>query len=193
MVLTVKGVPLEEAPASPNSLFQQHPGLKETSASLVTEKSQVLGPQGLLYVSTREYAVTYSHDSKVLVVGTDDVTTGLVLVLRHTTSGAVGLAQIDRLTEEGIATFLQKIASLAYGYEGRTELHLVGAFADTKGLGASLVTATLGALHKQRASLELVTLCVGELCTVSDVNPIPLPKLMQRKGIAFNDVLSLEV
>jgi len=166
MVLTVKGVPLEEAPASPNSLFQQHPGLKETSASLVTEKSQVLGPQGLLYVSTREYAVTYAHDSKVLVVGTDDVTTGLVLVLRHTTSGAVGLAQVDRLTEEGIATFLQKVASLAYGYEGRTELHLVGAFADTKGLGATLVTATLGALHRQRASLELVTLCVGELCTV---------------------------
>jgi len=166
MVLTIKGVTLEESPPSPNSLFQQHPLLKEVSAALVTEKSQVLGPPGLLYVSTREYAVTHSHDTKVLVVGTDDVTTGLVIIIRHTTSGAVGVAQVDRLTDEGLSTFLQKVASLAYGYDGRTELHLVGAFADTKGLGAALVNSALAALHRQRSSLELVTLCVGELCTV---------------------------
>ena len=166
MVLTVKGAALEEAPGSPTGLFLQHPLLKEVSAALVTEKSQVLGPQGLLYVSTREYAVTHTHDTKVLVVGTDDVTTGLVLVVRHTTSGAVGLAQIDRLSEEGLTTFLQKVSSMAYGYEGRLELHLVGAFSDPKGLGAALVTSTLAALHRQRASVDLVTLCVGELCTV---------------------------
>ena len=166
MVLAVKGSPLDEVPSSPSSLFLQHPALKEVSAGLVTEKSQVLGPQGLLYVSTREYAVTHTHDTKVLVVGTDDVTTGLVMVLRHPTSGAVGLAQMDRLSEEGLATFIQKIAALAYGYEGRTELHLIGAFVDTKGLGAALVSSSLSSLHRQRASLELVTLCVGELCTV---------------------------
>ena len=34
----------------------------------------------------------------------------------------------------------------------------------------------MGALHKQRASLELVTLCVGELCTVRRSN-IPWPLL----------------
>lgn len=42
----------------------------------------------------------------------------------------------------------------------------MGAFADTKGLGSTLVTSLLGCLHRQRSSLELVTLCVGELCTV---------------------------
>jgi len=167
MVLTVKGVALEDSgPPSLGCLYSQHPGLKETSAGLVTDKSQVFGPAGLLYVSAREYAVTHTHDNKIQVLGTDDVTTNIVLAVRHTGSGAVGLAQIDKLDEEGLAAYLQKVSSLSYGYEGRTEIHLVGAFSDPKGLGSNLVSSILGALHRQRTSLELVTLCVGEVCTV---------------------------
>ena len=165
MVLTIKGVALEESPPSLSTLYHQYPGLKESSASLVSDKSQVFGPASLLYVSQREYAVTHTHDNKIQVVGTDDVTTNIVIIVRHTGSGAVGLAQIDRICEEGLTTYLQKVTSLSYGYEGRTELHLIGAFVDSKGLGASLISNTLNALHKQRTALELVTCCVGELCT----------------------------
>jgi hypothetical protein len=55
---------------------------------------QVIGPGPLLYVSVREYAVTHPHDNKISVLGTDDVTTNLVLLLRHSGSGAVGLTQV---------------------------------------------------------------------------------------------------
>ena len=39
---------------------------------------------GLLYVFKREFAVTYPHDNKVSLIGTDEVTTDLVIVVRHT-------------------------------------------------------------------------------------------------------------
>ena len=46
--------------------------------------AQVVGPMGLLYVFKREFAVTYPHDNKVSLIGTDEVTTDLVIVVRHT-------------------------------------------------------------------------------------------------------------
>ena len=46
--------------------------------------AQVCGPMGLLYVFKREFAVTYPHDNKVSLIGTDELTTDLVVVVRHT-------------------------------------------------------------------------------------------------------------
>jgi len=184
MVLTVKGVSLGEGggPPSQSSVLAQHPHLKEGAGALLGEKSPVYGPAGLLYVATREFAVTHSHDNKIQVLGSDDVTTNLLIVVRHTGSGAVGLANIDKVSEEGLGALLAKVASLSYGYEGSTEVQLLGAFSDNKGLGASLVSATLACLHRQRGSLELVTLCVGEVCTVRR-NGTPWPLLL---GVGVN-------
>ena len=184
MVLTIKGTALEEnAPAlSTLYLFHKFPGLKEHSAGLVTEKSQVFGPTSLLYVGQREFGVTHSHDNKVQVLGSDDVTTNLVMIVRHSGSGAVGLAQFDRVYEDGLTAFVQRVISLSYGYEGRLDVHLFGAFSDTKGLGAGLISRTLGSLHKQRTAMELVTLTVGELVTVRR-NGAPLPLLY---GVGVN-------
>ena len=69
MVLTIKGGALEENAPSLSTLYLYHkyPSLKEHSAGLVTEKSQVYGPTSLLYVGQREYAVTHSHDNKIQV------------------------------------------------------------------------------------------------------------------------------
>ena len=67
---------------------------------------QVVGGGALLYVSVREYAVTHPHDNKISVLGTDDVTANLVILVRHSGSGAVGLAQVDQL----------------FSYHGRTQV-----------------------------------------------------------------------
>ena len=94
MVVTVKGVAVEESSPSVSSLYHQYPGLKEHSAGIVTEKSQVFGPTSLLYVSQREFAVTHSHDSKVQVLGSDDVTTNLLIIM--SLSSYVGLFYIPK-------------------------------------------------------------------------------------------------
>ena len=61
---------------------------------------QVVGPSSLLYVSTREYATTYPHDTKISILGTDDFTSNIAILVRHTGSGAVGLTQVKFFIEQ---------------------------------------------------------------------------------------------
>jgi hypothetical protein len=51
--------------------------------------------------------------------------------------------QVDRMNEEGLSGLVQRVSALSYGYEGRLELHLIGAFADPKGVAAALVHSAL--------------------------------------------------
>ena len=165
MVLIVGGVTLDECPLSLHALFQSHPGLKESSVSLCSVKSQVVGPAGLLYVTQREYAVTHPHDNKVSILGTDDVTTNTVLVikqpgqfytLQHDNSlvynclsyvaanGATLLSNVDRMKQDDLETMLQKVSPSSYGYENRLKVHIIGAFTDNKNVSETVVLSLLG-------------------------------------------------
>ena len=84
MVLLINGVPLEEAPRDVPSFFQQFPHFKEQASNICSTKTQVVGPVELLYVFQREFAVTHPHDNKISILGTDDVTTGHIVIIRHT-------------------------------------------------------------------------------------------------------------
>ncbi len=83
MVLLINGVSLEEAPLDVAAFLTSYPHFKESGSSLVNLKPETVGPHGLVYVLPREFAVTHPHDNKISVLGTDDVTTGLILVLKH--------------------------------------------------------------------------------------------------------------
>ncbi len=84
MPLLINGVPIEEAPRDLRAFFNQFPHFKESAAALCSMKPQVVGPLGLLYIFQREFAVTHPHDNKVSIIGTDDITTSHILILRHT-------------------------------------------------------------------------------------------------------------
>ena len=84
MVLSINGVPIDEAPRDMAQFFHQYPHFKESAANLCSMKPQVMGPLGLLYIFKREFAVTYPHDNKISFMGTDDVTSEIIIVVRHT-------------------------------------------------------------------------------------------------------------
>jgi protein N-terminal asparagine amidohydrolase len=84
MVLLVDGVPLEEAPRDMRAFFMQYPSLKEASRGFCALKQQMVGPLGLIYVMQREFAVTHPHDNKISIIGSDDLTTAHLVILRHT-------------------------------------------------------------------------------------------------------------
>ena len=46
-------------------------------------KPETIGPHGALYVFSREFAVTHPHDNKISVMGTDDITTSQIIVIKH--------------------------------------------------------------------------------------------------------------
>ena len=83
MVVLVNGVALEEPPRDIPAFFRQYTHFKEQAANLCSNKTEVIGPVGLLYVFQREFAATHPHDNKISVIGTDDVTTGHILIIRH--------------------------------------------------------------------------------------------------------------
>ena len=57
----------------------------------------------------------------------------------------MGLSQIDRVYEDGLEAMIQRVQSLSYHYDGRLELHVIGGFADNKGLSHTL---TINLLRK---------------------------------------------
>jgi len=168
MVLLINGVPLEEAPRDVAAFISQYPHFKESASRLCSMKPETCGPHGLIYVFAREFAVTHPHDNKISVMGTDDITTSHIIVIKHSGSGAIGLTQIDRyFNDDSISNMIQRIQSLSYHYEGRLQLHLIGGFSDSRRISHALSISLLQMLHKNRCDLDLETCCIGDLCTLN--------------------------
>lgn len=83
MVLVLNGVLQEECPLDTHSLFMQHPVYRDTANQLLSIPIKTIGPVGLLYVSQREMAAIAPHDKNVHIVGSDDATTCIIVVVRH--------------------------------------------------------------------------------------------------------------
>lgn len=167
MTVTVGGVPLEEPLPDCRALVHAHPQFQESASRLVSQPSKVVGPIGLLYVQQREMAATVSHDKNVNILGSDDATSCIILILKHTTSGAVGLAHCDGVgTDEGLMSLVARIQELALGYpEGRLQLQLVGGYTDPNNYSDELFYNILHTLHKQPVEIELTLVCSGDLNT----------------------------
>lgn len=167
MPLVVDGIVLAELPLTTRSLFETYPRLKEVSSSLLfNQQSKVVGPVGLLYVNQREFAATTPHDKNVSILGSDDATTCLVAVIRHTGSGAVCLCHIDSgsAISEGARDLLKKVQDLSINYpDGRYELHVVGGFQDSHGYSEENSISLLHAFHKLPEQIDLVLACICEL------------------------------
>ncbi|XP_029661681.1 protein N-terminal asparagine amidohydrolase [Formica exsecta] len=168
MVLVVGGVVLqEEIPADSRSLYAAHPVYRESAAQLHSMLVKLVGPVGLLYVQQREMAATLPQDKNVNILGSDDMTTCIIVVVRHSGSGAAALAHLDGSgTEDAAVAMIQRVTELTLGYpEGRLELQLVGGYSDPRNYSEELFYTILSAFHKQPVEIDLTLCCVGELNT----------------------------
>ncbi|XP_071450805.1 protein N-terminal asparagine amidohydrolase [Hetaerina americana] len=156
-----------QLPIDSHTLLDSHPEYKETAAQFLSMPVKVIGPVGLLYLKQREMVITLPHDKNVSIFGSDDFTICIVMVLRHTGSGAICLAHMDGTgMEEGIPAMLHKIQELSVGFpEGRITLSLVGGFSDPRNYSEELLAAILHAFHKQPVEVDLSLACVCSLNT----------------------------
>lgn len=83
MVLVLNGVMQDECPMDTNSLFMQHPVYRDYANHLLSIPTKTVSPVGLLYVGQRELAAVAPHDKGVTIIGSDDATTCIIVVLRH--------------------------------------------------------------------------------------------------------------
>lgn len=167
MVLVLGGVVLDEASIDSRNLFHAAPHLKEAAAHVASLPPKVVSPIGLLYLHQREFAVTLPQDKNVSLLGTDDCSTCIVVILRHTGSGATCMAHVDGADQEsGITPLISRIQEVSLGYaNGRIELHLVGGYMDPRGYSERLVISLLHAFHKEPVEIDLVFACIGEMNT----------------------------
>ncbi|XP_076028322.1 N-terminal amidohydrolase 1 [Oratosquilla oratoria] len=179
MVLIIGEQLVKEVPSSTTGIYTTWPRLKETAHTLSSMMTEEVGHRGLLYLRQREYAVTVPQDENVHILGTDDATTSTVAVLRHTGSGALGLAHFDKCSHEeclsgvhicshdnGVLNLLTRVNELSMAYtEGRLELCVVGGFQDSRAISEKITLSLLNAFHKSPAQIQLVLLCTGEMNT----------------------------
>ncbi|KAJ8984675.1 hypothetical protein NQ317_015766 [Molorchus minor] len=151
MVLVLNGVLQTKCPQDTQSLYNAHPVYRETAGQLLAIPNKVIGPVGLLYVQQREFAATVPHDKNVSIIGSDDATTCIIVVLRHSGSGAIALGHFDGSgTDEAVCAMVQRVQELALGYpEGRIELQLIGGI--------------MTVFHKQPVEIDLTLACLGQL------------------------------
>lgn len=83
MVLVMNGVLQDECPLDTCSLFLQHPEYREYANHLLLIPTKTVGPVGLLYVNQREMAAVTPHDKSVNIIGSDDATTCIIVIIRH--------------------------------------------------------------------------------------------------------------
>lgn len=104
MVLVLNGVLQDDCPMDTTSLFMQHPVYRDYAQQLLSIPTKSVGPVGLLYVGQREMAAAAPHDKNINIIGTDDATTCIIVVVRH--SGQSKLLFIMDTTHTHIHTHL---------------------------------------------------------------------------------------
>ncbi|XP_066159261.1 protein N-terminal asparagine amidohydrolase-like [Euwallacea fornicatus] len=168
MVLVLNGVLQAKCPQNTQSLFHSHPIYRDSASQLMANPTKVIGPVGLLYIRQRELAATVPQDKYVSILGSDDATTCIIVVVRHTGSGAVALAHLDCAgIDEAVSAMIQRVQDLALGFpEGRIEVQLVGGYSDPNNYSEEIFFSIMTSFHKQPVEIDLILACVGELNTV---------------------------
>lgn len=173
MVLVLNGVIQDETvcPKNSSNLFLQHPHYRTTATQLTQMPVRIIttNPQiGLLYVHQRELGAVPSHDKQINLIGSDDATTCIIAIIKHTGSGAISLSHLDGCgIDEAVGKMISKVHDLSIGYcEGRIELQLVGGYKDPNGHGEELFYKIMQAFQRNPNEVDLTLSCVGELNTI---------------------------
>ena len=83
MVFLIDGVSLDECPQSVSQLFLQFGQLREKARLLVDKRREVVPATRSLYLTVREFAITHTQDTKVDILGTDNLVNNVVLVIKN--------------------------------------------------------------------------------------------------------------
>lgn len=95
MVLILDNKNQENSPVFIEDLFKSFPVYQETAKVFLSKEYKEIGPKGLLYVGQCEFAVSVPEDKNVSIIGSDDATTCIIAILRHSKSGATALTHFD--------------------------------------------------------------------------------------------------
>ena len=75
---------MEEAPHSVHQVYSQCPGLRDGARTILDKRREVVPATRSLYLTIREFAITHNHDTKIDIIGTDNLVNNVVLIIKNT-------------------------------------------------------------------------------------------------------------
>jgi len=183
MVFLIDGVSLDECPQSVSQLFLQFGQLREKARLLVDKRREVVPATRSLYLTVREFAITHTQDTKVDILGTDNLVNNVVLVIKNPASGSTLLSHVDRVSADDLETMVTALTGQTYSCSTRLQLSLIGGFQDSKNVSQSLLIPILATIQKNPNYFELSQFCVGEAVTSVNRDGVPIPLV---SGVGVN-------
>lgn len=192
MVLIIDGKPLASVFDSISDFYKTFPIYGKSAKKFLSIGKRDVGPRGLLYVLQREFAATTADDNNVDIIGSDDATTCIIVIVKHSTSQATALAHFDGLgqyknllsllfvyfiadIEEIVPKMIERVMELSQHSEDGIELQLVGGYSDEQNYSEDIFYNIIRVFHLQPVNVFLTLACVGDLNTiVKDRIPWPI-------------------
>ena len=116
MVFTVDSVSLEEAPQSVSSLYHQFPKLREAARTLVDKRRQVVAGARSLYLTVREFAISHNQDSKLDIMGTDNLANNVAIIIKNQGKGSLQFLAFRVPFQQQNATIIFSCSVVSYNF-----------------------------------------------------------------------------
>jgi len=165
--------PLEETVLLPSDTLTQVS--REFANTSVTRLAA--GNQKYVYINQREMAVAKQNDPSIDILGSEDATTCLIIVLRDRRTHSCGIIHLDSPYEEQISPLvneMQKLDGASCSQEFDT--FVIGGYRDERGMSEEIIETQLCYLKQSKNStFHLKLLCVQNLNTVIKAGGVPWP------------------
>ena len=186
MTIIIGNQPVSQLPDTVAEIYKSYPFLEAEALKLVQTPLHVIDkPEGVLYVTQKEYAVLNSGDENFSIVGTDDATTCHIVVLVNREESSTCVAHIDStddLEEELARMVFDVLGQQNMNSDFHLELNIMGGYCDEMHKSEVLTLDLLHFYNQLPVKFQLKSLCVGSVNTRSS-NGINWPIMY---GVAVN-------
>ena len=168
MTIIVGVQPVSQIPNSVEEIYRRFPVLESDAAKLLLKPLHFVDkPEGVLYVTQKEYAVLRSDDENISIMGTDDATTCHIIVIINRKESTACLAHID--STDDVDELYKMVSTILGSQEMHSdsclELSILGGYNDEMHKSEILTLDLLQYYNQLPVKFQLVTFCVGSINT----------------------------
>ncbi|EFX77324.1 hypothetical protein DAPPUDRAFT_305857 [Daphnia pulex] len=171
MPVLIGSEPISQLPETVEEIYKSFPFLEAEALKLVQSPLRVIDkPEGVLYITQKEYAVLHSSDENFSIVGTDDATTCHIVVLVNREESSVCVAHIDStddLEDELARMVFDVLGQQNMKNDFPLELSIMGGYCDEMRKSEVLTLDLLHFYNQLPVKFQLKSLCVGSVNTRS--------------------------
>lgn len=168
MTIIIDSQPVSQIPDTVSEIYRRFPVLESDAAKLLLKPLHFVDkPEGVLYVTQKEYAVLSDNDENISIMGTDDATTCHIVVIINRQQSTACLAHID--STDDVDELYRMVLNILGNEEKKSdsclELSILGGYNDEMHKSEVLTLDLLQFYNQLPVKFKLVSFCVGSVNT----------------------------